>query len=226
VKDEIIKQRKILEEYILRQPQFQNSLEPMELLPDAPLIAGRMHEASMKTGVGPMAAVAGIMAEFGAKAALDAGAEEAIVENGGDIYIYSKEDVYIGLYAGSNSICGKLAFQIKADTLPLAVCSSSSKMGHSLSFGSCDLATVISKDAALADAAATLACNLVKEPSDINGVVEKIAEIPGIIGITIVKGEKVGLAGEIPTIVKNTDQLAQNKITMDVHSNYTGKILS
>jgi ApbE superfamily uncharacterized protein (UPF0280 family) len=85
-------------------------------------------------------------------------------------------------------------------------------MGHSLSFGNCDLATVTSKDAALADAAATLACNLVKTSADIPRVLERIVNITGILGVLLIKDEQVGVAGDLPELIKHKDTQLFNKI--------------
>jgi len=199
---EIKIQRRLLEKYIDHHPEFASALCPLDLLTGAPDIAKRMHSASLLTGVGPMAAVAGAVAQAAAEAAMAAGAVEAIVENGGDIFLCSGEKVVVGLYAGNNSLAKKLAFEVQPKEMPVAVCSSSGRMGHSLSLGSCDLATVVSGDGALADAAATLACNLVHKPEDIPEALDKVSSISGILGLVIVKGEKVGLAGNLPRFNK------------------------
>lgn len=218
---EIKEQRKILEEYIAGYPEFSTALSPIECAPEAPEIACRMHAASQATGVGPMAAVAGTMAQMAAEAVLreveqegHPHPEEIIVENGGDLYFVSDEMVVVGLYAGAHSLSGKIAFAVEPQQTPLAICSSSSHMGHSLSFGSCDLATVLSKSASLADAAATLAGNLVKEPGDVDRVMDRIMSIPGILGILVVKEERVGLAGELPELIRHDDSAFSDKITV------------
>jgi len=215
---EIRKQRQILSEYISRHEEFLHALSPVTLLADAPEIAVRMHEASLKTGVGPMAAVAGVTAQISAEAALAAGAKEAIVENGGDIYISANSDITIGLYAGDSPLSGKLGLSINAAELPLGICSSSGKMGHSLSLSDCDLATVTSKNTALADAAATLACNLVKSADSIASVMEKIENIPGVLGVLIIKDDHIGMSGKLPELVKLDDADFSNKITRDKKS--------
>ncbi|MFC1463059.1 UPF0280 family protein, partial [Verrucomicrobiota bacterium] len=84
---------------------------------------------------------------------------------------------------------------------PIAICSSSGKMGHSTSLGDCDLATVVAKDTALADAAATHAANLVKSVDDVDSVLEMICAIEGVDGVLMVKDSHVGLAGELPELV-------------------------
>ena len=75
-------------------------------------------------------------------------------------------------------------------------------MGHSESLGQCDLATVVARDAALADAAATQAANLVRTVEDVDPALERIAAIEGIEGVMIVKNDRVGLAGQLPPLVK------------------------
>jgi ApbE superfamily uncharacterized protein (UPF0280 family) len=199
---EIVRQRRILEDYISRHPEFQKSLEPLELLAGAPEVAQRMARAAKLAGVGPMAAVAGAMAQFAGLAALDAGAREVIVDNGGDIYICAVEPVIIGLKTGTAEVGDRLAFSLKPDDTPISICSSSGKMGHSMSLGECDLATVVAKDAALADAAATAVANLVKTVDDIDPALENISSIDDVDGVVIVKGARVGLAGKLPPLVR------------------------
>ncbi len=213
VEQELRRQREILEAYIARQPEFLSALEPIRLLADAPEIAARMDAASQLTGVGPMAAVAGAMAEACAQAALAAGASEAVVENGGDLYAVSPEPVVIGIHAGASKISGRLAFAIAPESMPISLCSSSSTMGHSLSFGDCDLATIVSKDAALADAAATLACNSVRSAADFDRVLASVSAIPGVLGLMLVKGDEVAICGSLPPIVKADPAETARKVT-------------
>ena len=199
---EIVRQRSILDDYIVRYPDFGRSFEPLELHDDAPVIVQCMIRAARLVGVGPMAAVAGAMAQSAAEAGLKAGAREVIVDNGGDIYLCATGPIVIGLDSGGAELADRLAFSLKAEDTPLAICSSSGRMGHSTSLGQCDLATVVSKDAALADAAATQAANLVKTVEDADAALEQIAGIEGIDGVMIVKDERVGLAGKLPPLVK------------------------
>jgi len=199
---EIVRQRRILEEYIGRHPDFGRSLEPLDLLAGAPDVAQSMARAAKLVGVGPMAAVAGAMAQCAGRAALDAGAREVIVDNGGDIYICAVEPVIIGLKTGTADLADRLAFSLEADDTPISICSSSGKMGHSMSLGECDLATVVAKDAALADAAATQAANFVRTVDDIDPALENIAAIEGVDGVMIIKGARVGLAGKLPPLVR------------------------
>jgi len=203
--EEIKLQREILERYIERHAEFQTTLVPIPLLDGAPEIALRMARAAEPCGVGPMATVAGAMAEMAAAAARRCGADEAIVENGGDIFLDSPHEVLVGLYAGAHPLSGRLALRIQPSDMPLSVCSSSSRFGHSLSFGDCDLATIVAKSGALADAAATLAGNSVKSVADIDPTLRRISSIPGILGLLIIKDDKVGVSGRLPELVKCDD---------------------
>jgi ApbE superfamily uncharacterized protein (UPF0280 family) len=199
---EVVRQRQILGDYLRRQPEFQSSLEPIELLADAPPIARRMAQAARRAGVGPMAAVAGAVAQFAAEAGLAAGAHEAIVDNGGDIYLRAVEPVVVRLGTGTARLADRLAFLVAPGDTPLSICSSSGKMGHSLSLGRCDLATIVAQDGALADAAATAAANLVRTVADVDAALERIAHIPGVAGVLLVKDDRLGLAGRLPRLIR------------------------
>lgn len=202
VTSEIVRQRHILEDYIRWQPEFLKSLVPIAVHADAPEIARHMAWAAEQVGVGPMAAVAGAMAQWAAEAALAAGAKEAIVDNGGDIYLKAVEPVIVSLGTGTNKLADRLAFRVEPQETPLSICSSSGKMGPSMSLGQCDLATIVAKDAALADAAATQAANLVRKPKDIDAALERITAIRDILGVLLVKDDRIGLAGHLPALVK------------------------
>ena len=199
---EIVRQRQILEDYIRRHPAFGDSFEPVEFLPEAPEVARRMAQAARAVGVGPMAAVAGAMAQWAAEVGLKAGAAEAIVDNGGDIYLQAAGPVIVGLHAGMGKPANRLAFSLQPADTPVAICSSSGRMGHSTSLGQCDLATVVARDAALADAAATLAANLVRTVEDVDAALERIVAIDGIDGLVVIKDDRVGLAGHLPLLVR------------------------
>ena len=209
---EIVRLRGVLEEYIVRHAEFGSSLAPIELLDDAPEIACRMARAAAMVGVGPMAAVAGTVAQMSAEIV---GHEDVVVENGGDIFLSASREITVGLYAGDGPLSDSLALSITPDSMPLAVCSSSGVMGHSLSLGKCDLACVVSPNASLADAAATRAANQVKTPADIEPTLEQINAIDGVSGILLVHTDQIGIAGAIPPIVRNRDTELNQKVTRD-----------
>lgn len=197
--DVVLKQRALLEGYIARHPDFVTTLVPFPIGADAPLIVREMAEASAKVGVGPMAAVAGAIAEVVGKDLLNF-SSEVIVENGGDIFLRSKKPRHIGIYAGNSPLSGKLALEIKPETTPLGVCTSSGTVGHSLSFGKADAAIVLSPSTMLADAAATAVGNLVQTAEDMPRAIEFVREVKGITGIVIIVGDKIAVWGEISII--------------------------
>ncbi|MBN2626838.1 MAG: UPF0280 family protein [Spirochaetales bacterium] len=211
----IVTLREELEEYIRRHPSFLDSLVPVKPIKPLPEIARRMHRASELTGLGPMAAVAGTIAQMACERSRAEGAREAAVENGGDMYLALRESLTLGLYAGQALAGQNLAFHISSERMPLAVCSSSGTMGHSLSLGRCDLATVFASDASLADGAATLAGNLVRTPEDLEPAVNRLLAIEGIGGVFLVKGEKIGLGGTLPELVSLADPDIKTKISRD-----------
>jgi ApbE superfamily uncharacterized protein (UPF0280 family) len=194
--DVVLKQRALLEGYIARHHDFVTNLVPFPVGTDAPLIVREMAEASAKVGVGPMAAVAGAIAEVVGRELLTF-SSEVIVENGGDIFLQSKKPRHIGVYAGTSPLSGKLALEIQPETTPLGVCTSSGTVGHSLSFGKADAAIVLSPSTALADAAATAVGNLVKTAEDMSRAIEFVREVDGILGIAIIIGDKMAVWGEI-----------------------------
>jgi ApbE superfamily uncharacterized protein (UPF0280 family) len=202
VTKEIVRQRRILEDYIGSHPDFRDSFEPVELREGAPEVAQRMAKAARLAGVGPMAAVAGAMAQYAAEAAMKAGVPEVIVDNGGDIYLKAAKPVLIALFTGTAGLSNRLAFSLQPSDTPVSICSSSGKMGHSKSLGKCDLATVVADDGALADAAATQAANLVGTEEDVNPALQRISAIEGVRGVLIVKNDQIGLAGKLPPLIK------------------------
>ena len=134
------------------------------------------------------------------------------------MFLICRRPAVIGLFAGEGPLSDRLALAISPDLTPLAICSSSGKMGHSLSLGRCDLATVTSPDAALADAAATLAANLVRSEADVDPALARIAAVDGIEGVLIVQGDRVGLAGRLPPLAANRDAELTQKVTRDRRS--------
>ncbi len=192
----VLKQRELLEGYIARHPGFLTELSPFPVGADAPQIVKEMAAASAKVGVGPMAAVAGVFAEFVGKELLQF-SEEVIVENGGDIFLKLTKTRLIGIYTGNSPYSGKLALKIEPEDTPLGVCTSSGTVGHSLSFGKADAAMILSPSAALADAAATAVGNLVKTPDDLERAINFIREVPGIAGVGLIIGDKMAVWGKI-----------------------------
>lgn len=198
-KELVIKCRAPLEEYIKQDADFIKSLEPYHPLPGAPAIARIMAEAGRTAGVGPMAAVAGAVAEEVGRAVARR-SRDVIVENGGDIFIKTNTIRRIGIFAGNSVLSNRLALEVRPEQTPLGICTSSGTVGHSLSFGCADAVVILSPSAPLADAVATAAGNLVKEAGDLEKALEFATGVPGIIGALIIKDDKLALKGQIKIV--------------------------
>ncbi len=194
----IREQRGHLDRYILSDPFFPITLEPYQPKENAPEIVKRMCEAGNAVGVGPMAAVAGTIAEMTVEALMQKGAKQVIVDNGGDIALVNETSVNVGIYTGDSPI-KDLALQIEPRGSMIGICTSSGKVGHSISFGNSDAATVISSSAALADAAATALGNKTVSEKDIERAFDGITNVEGAL---IIYGDSMGKWGKLPKIVK------------------------
>lgn len=188
--------RSDLEKYIQTHPLFLTALKPLAVEDNAPAIVKGMAEAAGKAGVGPMAAVAGAIAERVGKDLLPL-SDEVIVENGGDIFLKISRERRIGIFAGKSVLTQKIAFVVQPEETPLGVCTSSGTVGHSLSFGRADAVVVFSTSTPLADAAATAICNRIQTASDFPEAIKFAESVKGLKGVAIIKGDKIGLWGQI-----------------------------
>jgi ApbE superfamily uncharacterized protein (UPF0280 family) len=212
VQQEIRNTREIIERYTESHAVFETTLVPILPLPHASYPIKRMTLASALTGIGPMASVAGIIAEIAATNSHNVLQTPVTINNGGDLFIISDTTVYTAIFAGKKSPFNQLAFEIKSEFTPLSVCSSSGSMGHSRSFGRCDLSTVFSKDGALADSAATLCANLIESETDLQHIADYVVNIPGITGVCAIKNNRIALAGKLPDIIKLDTHIKSDKI--------------
>ncbi|MBI4800010.1 MAG: UPF0280 family protein [Desulfarculus sp.] len=198
--ESILRHRRGLEAYIEEHPLFLASLTPLPQDPLAPPLVRAMLAAGLASGTGPMAAVAGAVAQFVATDLL-ALSPQVVVENGGDIYLALERQAVVGLWAGKSPLSGKLGLKLPATAMPLAVCTSSGTVGPSLSLGRADAATILAKDAALADAAASALGNRVQGRGDLAGAVEWVAQwIPGVLGALAVLGDRLSAWGDIELV--------------------------
>ncbi len=189
-----------LEGYIAKDGSFLHSLVPLPNDPLAPPLVRLMLSAAISAGVGPMASVAGAIAQS-VGLALKSFSDSVIVENGGDCYLDLGEETTVGIFAGPDSpFTGKIGIRLGPERFPLGICTSSGTVGHSLSFGKTDAVTVIAPDAALADAVATRLGNMVSTPSDISKALDLAPQIPSIEAVLILIQDKIGIWGNIEII--------------------------
>jgi len=196
----ILEQRGYLEAYIHRYPDFVSTLNPWPLIMPAPNIVRDMIVAGSAVGVGPMAAVAGAIAEYVGRG-LSARTDEVIVENGGDIFLQTAEAATVAIFAGDSPLSMRIGIRTGGQSHPLAVCTSSGTVGHSFSFGRADAVCVTSRSGALADAAATAIGNRIHSKQDIPEGLRLGKRIAGILGVVIVVAEEMGAWGALEVVV-------------------------
>ncbi|MBC7329152.1 UPF0280 family protein [bacterium] len=188
--------RRQLEDYIEKNPIFAHTFAPYPVERDAPEIVRLMAGASIQAGIGPMAAVAGAIAELVGKELVKF-CQDVIVENGGDIFIKCSKPRIVGLYAGENSpFTNKIGILVNPDETPLGICTSSGTVGPSFSMGEADAVVAITPSCAVADAFATALANLVRKGTPTEKILDKAKVLRGIIiafGGKLVVGGKVNL---------------------------------
>src|SRR4030042_27504 len=198
----IKRNRKALEDYAKRNPHFLMVLEPVAA-PAEPVVARLMAEAAEKANVGPMAAVAGVLADLAVEDMIADGCRVAVVEDGGEISAMSDGAVDVALAAGDVPLSKRFGFRLT--DFPVGVATSSGRFSHALSFGDAEAATVFCRNAGLADAAATAVGNVVKGEdceAAVQRGIDKALSIPGVSGVLIMYRGFTGTAGKIPQIIK------------------------
>lgn len=146
-------------------PRLRSRESPRLELPAGP-IARRMVAAVRACGDGfvtPMAAVAGSVAdEAAAMLAAQPGIEHAFVNNGGDIALHLAPGarLSVGVVPTLRDAIPRARIDIASDSIVRGV-ATSGWQGRSHSLGIADAVTVLARNAAAADAAATLVANSV-----------------------------------------------------------------
>lgn len=203
----ILSIRRDLKNYILRNEDFLLSMEPIKLDDDdLPLIVRRMHESSTLADVGPMACVAGTISELSLNYLISNGSIHSIIENGGDIALINSRKVLCGIYSNNDVLGNDIAFEIKKRKSPLGICTSSGKIGHSISFGQSDSVTVISNSSSIADGLATRIANEVNGMSSEDKVYHALECAENyrdlFTGVLVISDDNVGTVGKLPNIIE------------------------
>ncbi|KAF5412364.1 MAG: hypothetical protein C5S38_08410 [Candidatus Methanophagaceae archaeon] len=203
-KAELKERRTDLERFVRWQPYFAVTLDeyPIDQTNELPEIVLRMIESASQFGIGPMSAVAGTLAEFAVAAMRDAGATYAMVDNGGDVALITDRDVLVGIYAGESPFSNKIALKIRPSSVLLGICTSSGSVGHSISFGNADAATVMSNSASLSDAGATALCNSVSDAHSVKNAFQTIEHVDGIRGALVIYKDVLATCGKLAEIVR------------------------
>jgi len=190
--------RRQIEAEIHHNPRFLHSHAPVDAVTRLP-VPDRMCRASRRARVGPMASVAGAVADAGVEAVLEDGGEDVLIENGGDISVNIRREGKVRV------MCLNPRFSRLMIVVPpgrCGVCSSSSTFGRSFSYGSCDLATVVGEDACTCDAWATRLANAVVEEADIEPALQLTEDAPEVWGALIIKGRRIGMSGDMKSMLR------------------------
>jgi hypothetical protein len=195
----VLEKRGYIENYIKRHPEFARTFEPWRVTGLEPVIIVDMAMAGEKAGVGPMAAVAGAIAEHVGIDLLKY-SDEIVVENGGDVFLKSDNPVTVAIFAGRSPLSLRMGLRIESAGKPVSICTSSGTVGHSLSLGKADAVCVVSDSCSLADAAATAIGNRVKSKAHIQPAVDFGKHIDGVKGIMVIVGDEVGIWGGMDVV--------------------------
>jgi len=200
-RNSLIQLRQGLEAYAAAHAGFLTSLAPLPDDPLAPPLVRAMLVAGQAARVGPMAAVAGAIAEAVGRDLL-ALSPEVIVENGGDIWLATLSPLTVAIFAARSPLSNRVGLRVPPGASPLSICTSSGTVGHSLSFGKADAAVAVAASGALADAAATAIGNAVAGPAAVEAGLEVARSVPGLTGAVVICGERLGAWGEAVELVR------------------------
>ena len=188
-----------LEHYIATHPSFLTTLQPFPADPFAPAMVKEMISRTRGLGVGPMASVAGAIAQHVGLGLLR-WTHQVIVENGGDIFLKASRRVTVSLFAGQSPLSDRVGLIIPERMMPLGVCSSSATVGHSLSMGAADAVCVLAPSAALADGAATALCNRIGGKKELRRLDALAKDIEGILGVVVILGDQLATWGDVELV--------------------------
>jgi ApbE superfamily uncharacterized protein (UPF0280 family) len=188
--------RNKLETYIESHPKFLTTLQPYPEDPFAPEMIREMISITRNIGVGPMASVAGAIAQYVGEKLLSM-TDQVIIENGGDIFLKVDRPVTIAIFAGESPLSDRIGVIAPTRLMPLGICSSSASVGHSLSMGATDVVSVISSSAILADGAATALGNRLHSSKDLDRITEIASGIDGILGGVVIMWDRMAAWGDV-----------------------------
>ena len=195
--------REIILRKISEDPFFKTTYDPYPVSKDDDELIQRMCQASVIAGVGPMAGVAGAVAVFAVESMVEEGAGFAIVENGGDIALKIDRDITVGVYQDDERF-RDIAFRIPKRERIFGICSSSAKIGPSVSLGKTNISTVFSDDVILADACATALGNLIRYggQEEMSSALETIGRKEGVEGCVSISDGLMAMFGNVPELIR------------------------
>jgi ApbE superfamily uncharacterized protein (UPF0280 family) len=198
-REAVIAQRGYLERFIRQHPDFLTRLAPWPHNDPAPRLVREMIAAAHAAGVGPMAAVAGGLADVVGRQLLTM-SDEVVVENGGDLFLAVHEAVTVGIDAGASPLSRRVGLRLEAAEMPMALCTSSGTVGHSLSYGRAEAVCAVARNGALADAAATAVANRIHTPDDLADAMGFARQITDLVGVVAICRDQLGAWGQVAIV--------------------------
>ncbi len=182
-----------------KHPEWFSSFSPIAAFPDAPALVHRMSQASEEAGVGPMASVAGAVADLVLERICASFAlRHCAVENGGDCAVLCRDPSLIALGAGDSPFSGRLAVELPAGRWGVAT--SSGTTGHSVNFGKADACTIVAQSGAEADAWATRCSNAIKDTRGMEAASKLTVGRESIAAFFACAGETMYYRGTLPLV--------------------------
>jgi ApbE superfamily uncharacterized protein (UPF0280 family) len=193
--------RSQIERQIRHDRFFLTTLEPYDPEPSSERVIRRMCAASAAAGVGPMATIAGVIAQEALEAMVSNGCRHGWVDNGGDIALILEKPATLEILSDPEST-NACALELEPTEEIIGICTSSGTLGHSISFGNADVALAVADDAVLADALATAIGNAVKDKESLSTCFDRFKSIDGFrAGLVMIEGSS-SMHGKIPRIVE------------------------
>jgi ApbE superfamily uncharacterized protein (UPF0280 family) len=190
-----------IERKIRRDDFFLTTLEPYNPKDDDGRVIHKMCKASSMAGVGPMATVAGTIAQEAMEAMVSEGCTHGWVDNGGDIALLLESAGTVEIFSepDSGSAC---ALELEPTDTIIGICTSSGRLGHSISLGNSDATVAVADNAILADALATAIGNRIAGTDSLKTCFDPFKGIEGFIaGLAMIDGS-VSIHGRLPKLVE------------------------
>jgi ApbE superfamily uncharacterized protein (UPF0280 family) len=185
-----------IEQYIECDKAFLNSLHPCKVPETAPDIIKEMAGYSLEANVGPMAGIAGAIAEYlGRRLSLKH--RFIFCNNGGDIYYKASREQSFFISAPGSPFHNTIKIFVPPAIEGKGLCTSSGIIGHSINMGRAYAVSILAKHACLADVWATAVSNKIKSHLDLEHVLKFCKEKESIEGVVVLVDNYLGAWGTI-----------------------------
>jgi ApbE superfamily uncharacterized protein (UPF0280 family) len=185
-----------IEGYLACDKGFLQSLHPCKVPETAPEIIKDMSRYSEEADVGPMAGVAGAIAEYIGKR-ISSRHRLVFCNNGGDIYYRSPAEESFSLSAPGSPFDNKIRICVPSSIEGKGLCTSSGTFGHSINMGRAYAVSILAQNACLADVWATAVSNRIRSHLDLKHILKWCTETECIEGVVILVDDYLAAWGDI-----------------------------